>query len=466
MAFLYHTHAMPQALDIVILAAGKGTRMVSERPKVLHEIAGKTLLQHVLETAKSLDPAQICVVYGYGGEAVPQTIADSSLKMVKQEPQLGTGHAVQQTLPCLNEKHATLVLYGDVPLTHIETLLPLVRIAQSGKVALLTIKMENPQGYGRIVREGGKVRRIVEEKDASPEERMLTEVNTGIMALPNKHLPGWLAALNNANAQGEYYLTDVIGLAVNAGIEVATAHPAHHREVLGVNSKTQLAQLERMYQQAQGLRLLDSGVTLLDPDRIDVRGELVCGKDVVIDINCVFEGRVTLGDGVKVGANCVLRDVSVENGCSIEPFSLLEKAELGADCRIGPFARIRPGTELADQVHIGNFVEVKNSQIGFNSKINHLSYVGDATVGSKVNVGAGTITCNYDGANKHRTVIEDGAFIGSDTQLVAPVTVAKGATIGAGSTITKDAPANELTLSRTKQITIRGWLRPVKKAKE
>ncbi len=457
---------MPQALDIVILAAGKGTRMVSERPKVLHEIAGKTLLQHVLETAKSLDPAQICVVYGYGGEAVPQAIADPSLKMVKQEPQLGTGHAVQQALPCLNENHATLVLYGDVPLTHIETLLPLVRIAQSGKVALLTIKMENPQGYGRIIREGGKVRRIVEEKDASPEERLVTEVNTGIMALPNKHLPGWLAALKNANAQGEYYLTDVIGLAVNAGIEVATAHPTHHREVLGVNSKTQLAQLERMYQQAQAHRLLDSGVTLLDPDRIDVRGELICGKDVEIDINCVFEGHVRLGDGVKVGANCILRDVNVEKGCSIEPFSLLEKAELGADCRIGPFARIRPGTQLADQVHIGNFVELKNSQVGFNSKINHLSYVGDATVGSMVNVGAGTITCNYDGANKHRTVIEDGAFIGSDTQLVAPVTVAKGATIGAGSTITKDTPANELTLSRTKQITIRGWQRPVKKAKE
>lgn len=457
---------MPLALDVVILAAGKGTRMVSERPKVLHELAGKPLLQHVLDTAKSLDPAQICVIYGYGGETVPQAIADTSLKMVKQEPQLGTGHAVQQALPHLNDKHVTLVLYGDVPLTHAETLLPLIRIAQSGKVALLTIEMENPHGYGRILREGGKVRRIVEEKDASPEERRVTEVNTGIMALPNQFLPGWLAALKNSNAQGEYYLTDVIDLAVSAGIEVATAHPAHHREVLGVNSKIQLAQLERMYQQERAYKLLDSGVTLLDPARIDIRGNLSCGRDVVIDVNCVFEGQVKLGDGVRVGANCVLRDVKIESGCSIEPFSLLEKATLGADCRIGPFARIRPGTELADEVHIGNFVEVKNSQVGFNSKINHLSYVGDATVGSRVNVGAGTITCNYDGANKHRTVIEDNAFIGSDTQLVAPVTVGKGATIGAGSTITKDTPVGELTLSRAKQITISGWQRPVKKAKE
>jgi bifunctional UDP-N-acetylglucosamine pyrophosphorylase/glucosamine-1-phosphate N-acetyltransferase len=463
---LFNNIAMSQALDVVILAAGKGTRMVSERPKVLHELAGKPLLQHVLDTAKSLDPAQICVIYGYGGETVPQAIADTSLEMVKQEPQLGTGHAVQQALPYLNAKNVTLVLYGDVPLIHTETLLPLIRIAQSSKVALLTIEMENPHGYGRIIREGGKVRRIVEEKDATPEERRITEVNTGIMALPNQFLPGWLAALNNSNAQEEYYLTDVIDLAVSAGIEVATAHPAHHREVLGVNSKIQLAQLERMYQQEQARKLLDSGVTLLDPERLDIRGTLSCGRDVVIDVNCVFEGQVKLGDGVRVGANCVLRDVKIENGCKIEPFSLLEKATLGADCRIGPFARIRPGTELADEVHIGNFVEVKNSQVGFNSKINHLSYVGDATVGSKVNVGAGTITCNYDGANKHRTVIEDDAFIGSDTQLVAPVTVGKGATIGAGSTITKDTPVGELTLSRAKQITISGWQRPVKKAKE
>lgn len=457
---------MAQALDIIILAAGKGTRMISERPKVLHELAGKPLLQHVLDTAKALDPARICVVYGYGGEAVPQAMADMNIQMVKQEPQLGTGHAVQQALPHLSESHVTLVLYGDVPLIHRETLRPLVKSAQDNNVALLTIEMERPQGYGRIIREGGKVRRIVEEKDASPEERRVTEVNTGIMALPNQFLPSWLAALKNTNAQGEYYLTDVISLAVSSGVEVVTAHPAHHREVLGVNSKGHLAQLERMYQQEQADKLLDSGVTLLDPQRIDIRGELNCGRDVVIDVNCIFEGSVTLGDGVKVGANCVLRDVNIGRECRIEPFSLLEKASMGVGCRIGPYARIRPGTELADEVHIGNFVELKNSQVGFNSKINHLSYVGDATVGSKVNVGAGTITCNYDGANKHRTVIEDGAFIGSDTQLVAPVTVGKGATIGAGSTITKDTPMGELTLSRAKQISVSGWQRPVKKSKE
>ncbi len=440
--------------------------MVSERPKVLHEIAGKSLLQHVLSTAKLLDPAQICVIYGYGGEAVPQSIEDTTVKMVKQEPQLGTGHAVQQALSHLKDEHVTLVLYGDVPLTHAETLLPLVRIALNGQVALLTIEMDNPGGYGRIIRKGGKVRCIVEEKDASPEERAVTEVNTGIMAIPNQYLSGWLAKIKNTNAQGEFYLTDVIGLAVSAGVEVVTTHPTHHREVLGVNSKSQLAQLERMYQQEQAQKLLSSGVTLLDPARIDIRGELSCGNDVIIDVNCIFEGQVKLGDGVRVGANCVLRDVKIENGSRIEPFSLLEQASLGAGCRIGPFARIRPGTELSNEVHIGNFVEVKNSQVGFNSKINHLSYVGDATVGSKVNVGAGTITCNYDGANKHRTVIEDGAFIGSDTQLIAPVTVGKGATIGAGSTITKDTPTGELTLSRAKQITINGWKRPVKKVKE
>ncbi|MDP1897318.1 MAG: bifunctional UDP-N-acetylglucosamine diphosphorylase/glucosamine-1-phosphate N-acetyltransferase GlmU [Sulfurimicrobium sp.] len=457
---------MPRALDVVILAAGKGTRMVSERPKVLHEIAGKSLLAHVLSTAKLLDPAQICVIYGYGGDAVPHAIDDRFVRMVKQEPQLGTAHAVLQALPHLNDKHITLVLYGDVPLTHTETLLPLVKIALNGQVALLTIEMSNPSGYGRIIRKGGKVRRIVEEKDASPEERTVTEVNTGIMALPNQFLTGWLSKIKNTNAQGEFYLTDVIDLAVNAGVEVVTSHPTHHWEVLGVNSKGQLAHLERLYQQEQAQKLLNSGVTLLDPGRIDIRGELSCGNDVIIDVNCVFEGHVKLGDGVSVGANCILRDVNIEAGCKIEPFSLLEKSSMGAGCRIGPFARMRPGSELADEVHIGNFVEIKNSQIGFNSKINHLSYVGDATVGSKVNIGAGTITCNYDGANKYRTIIEDGAFIGSDTQLIAPVTVGKGSTIGAGSTITRDTPTGELTLSRAKQITVNGWARPVKKTKE
>ena len=457
---------MPLPLDIVILAAGKGTRMFSERPKVLHELAGKTLLGHVLDTARSLDPAHICVVYGYGGDAVPQAAAAPDVRMVLQEPQLGTGHALQQALPYLDPEHVTLVLYGDVPLTAADTLLPLVQAAIPGEVALLTVEMADPRGYGRILRRDGAVVRIVEEKDATPEERAVREVNTGIMALPNQFLPAWLAALKNHNAQREYYLTDVVGLAVAQGVKIATGRPRHHWEVLGVNSKTQLAELERHYQRQQARALLDIGTTLLDPERIDIRGELACGREVTIDVNCVFEGRVTLGDGVRVGANCVLRDVEVAAGTRIEPFSHLEQAVVGCDCRIGPFARLRPGTELAPEVHIGNFVELKKTQVGPNSKINHLSYVGDTAVGAKVNIGAGTITCNYDGVNKHRTVIGDGAFIGSNTQLVAPVTVGKDATIGAGSTITRDAPEGQLTLSRAKQLTVPGWQRPQKKPKE
>lgn len=457
---------MPLPLDIVILAAGKGTRMYSDLPKVLHQLAGKTLLQHVVDRAQALDPAQICVVYGYGGALVPQAIDDPSLRMVRQEPQLGTGHALQQALPFLDPGHVTLVLYGDVPLIGAETLLSLVQNALPGKVGLLTLTLADPHGYGRIVREHGKVMRIVEQKDATALEMEIGEVNTGIVVLPNQFLPAWLGALKNSNAQGEYYLTDVIGLAVQQGVEVITSQPNAPWEVLGVNSKAQLAHLERLYQHNQAQALLERGVTLLDPKRIDIRGALACGRDVVIDVNCIFEGEVVLGDGVRVGANCILRDVKVAAGTRIDAFSHLEQAEIGTDCRVGPFARLRPGTSLADEVHIGNFVELKNSQVGFNSKINHLSYVGDSTVGAKVNIGAGTITCNYDGANKYRTVIGDGAFIGSNTQLVAPVLVGKGATIGAGSTITKDAPEGELTLSRAKQITISGWKRPVKKPKE
>lgn len=440
--------------------------MFSERPKVLHELAGRTLLQHVLETAQALDPAQIFVVYGYGGDAVPGAVNDSSVRMVLQEPQLGTGHALRQAQSHLKGDCVTLVLYGDVPLIRAETLLPLVRAALTGKLALLTMVLANPHGYGRIVRENGKISRIVEEKDATPGERALTEVNTGILAVPNQLLPGWLGALTNTNAQGEFYLTDIVALAAKDGVDIVSCHPAHHWEVLGVNSKTQLAELERYHQGELAQALMAHGVTVMDPARLDIRGALVCGKDVVIDVNCVFQGDVTLGDDVRIGANCVLRDVNVAAGSRIEPFSILEQANIGAACRIGPFARIRPGTLLADEVHIGNFVELKNSQIGFNSKINHLSYVGDATVGAKVNIGAGTITCNYDGANKFRTVIEDGAFIGSDTQLVAPVTVGRDATIGAGSTITKDAPAQQLTLSRARQVSVPGWKRPVKKLKE
>jgi len=454
---------MNPPLDIVILAAGKGTRMVSDLPKVLHRLAGLPLLQHVLNTARSLAPIRTLVVYGHGGDAVPQKIADPAIAWIKQEPQLGTGHALQQAAPHLDGDGLTLVLYGDVPLIQQATLETLLQAASAGSAALLTVELPDPAGYGRIVRDaGGKVAAIVEHKDASEAQRALREINTGVMALPTARLKGWLERLSNDNAQGEYYLTDVIAMAVADGIPVEARQPRHHWEVLGVNSPAQLAHLERLYQHEQAQRLLERGVRLADPKRLDVRGELACGRDVEIDIDCIFEGKVTLGDDVRIGAHCILRDVTVASGTRIAPFSLIEEAEVGADCRIGPFARIRPGTQLARDAHIGNFVEIKNSQVGTGSKINHLSYVGDSTVGKKVNVGAGTITCNYDGAHKHRTVIGDGAFIGSDTQLVAPVTVGENATIGAGSTITKDTPAEQLTLSRAKQISINGWKRPTK----
>ena len=454
---------MTPPLNVIILAAGKGTRMVSDLPKVLHPIAGKPLLQHVLDTARRLTPAKICVVYGYGGAQVPAAISQPDLVWVEQAQQLGTGHAVQQTLPHLNAESISLILYGDVPLTREETLREIVSLASGGGLAVLTVTLDDPDGYGRIVRgSDGKVQRIVEQKDASEAERKIREVNTGIMAMPTEHLSRWLAGLHNNNAQGEYYLTDILSMAVAQNVEVSTCQPSHSWEILGINSKRQLAELERLYQSQVALRLLEAGVMLYDPARIDIRGELKCGKDVRIDVNCVFEGKVSLGDRVTVGANCVLRDVSIASDTRIEPFTWIDTASLGAHNHIGPFARIRPGTKLADHVHIGNFVEIKNSQVDDGSKVNHLSYVGDTTIGKRVNVGAGTITCNYDGANKHRTVIEDGAFIGSDTQLVAPVTVGRGATIGAGSTITRDAPADELTLTRTKQFTVQGWKRPQK----
>jgi bifunctional UDP-N-acetylglucosamine pyrophosphorylase / glucosamine-1-phosphate N-acetyltransferase len=454
---------MPLPLDIVILAAGKGTRMVSDLPKVLHRLAGQPLLQHVLNTAYRLNPAKIVVVYGHGGETVPQRIEEPTIAWVKQEPQLGTGHALQQAAPHLDDSSMTLVLYGDVPLIGADTLKNLLQAASSSVAGLLTVTLPDPAGYGRIMRDAaGSVAAIVEHKDASEAQHAIREINTGVMALPTARLKSWLAQLTNDNTQHEYYLTDVIGMAVAEGVRVATCQPRHHWEVLGVNSPVQLADLERLYQQEQAMSLLERGVRLADPKRLDVRGTLTCGRDVEIDIDCIFEGLVKLGDNVTVGAHCILRDVVVAAGARIAPFSLIEDAYIGADCRIGPFARIRPGTGLARDVHIGNFVEVKNSQVDEGSKINHLSYIGDSTVGKKVNVGAGTITCNYDGAHKHRTVIEDGAFIGSDTQLVAPVTVGRNATIGAGSTITQDAPAEQLTLSRAKQISIDGWKRPFK----
>ena len=454
---------MASTLEIVILAAGKGTRMRSDLPKVLHRLAGKPLLGHVVDTAHALGAVQVCVVYGFGGEAVPQALADERLTFVLQAEQHGTGHAVMQALPTLADDGVTLVLYGDVPLTRGATLQPLVAAAQAGKLGLLTVDLAHPDGYGRIVREDGRVVRIVEHKDASAAERAIQEVNTGILAAPTAALKRWIAWLGNDNVQGEYYLTDIIALAVLDGMEVETHQPEYGWEVLGVNSKAQLAELERIHQGEIARALLDAGVTLADPARLDVRGQLNCGRDVAIDVNCVFEGIVELGDSVQVGANCVLRNVKIAAGTKIDAFTLIDDAEIGEAGRLGPFSRIRPGTRLARDVHVGNFVEIKNSQVDEGSKINHLSYIGDTTMGRKVNIGAGTITCNYDGANKHRTVIEDEVFVGSDTQLVAPVTVGRGATLGAGTTLTRDAPPGELTLSRTKQVTISGWKRPTKK---
>ena len=448
-------------MNIVILAAGMGKRMQSALPKVLHPLAGKSLLGHVIDTARTLTPSGLCVIYGHGGEAVPTAFAGDGLTFAKQEPQLGTGHAVMQALPYLDDAVPTLILYGDVPLTRTASLQRLVDSAGSDKLGILTITMDDPTGYGRIVREDGKIVRIVEQKDASAGEKAIREINTGIIVAPTAKLRQWLATLSNNNAQGEYYLTDIIARAVADGIEVVSAQPDDVAETLGVNSKVQLAELERLHQRRVAHALLEQGVTLLDPARLDVRGSLVCGRDVSIDVNCVFEGTVTLEDGVSIGANCVIKNARIGKQAQIKPFSHIDDASVGATSQIGPYARLRPGTVLGEDVHIGNFVEVKNSNIAAHSKANHLAYVGDADIGSKVNVGAGVITCNYDGANKFRTVIEDEVFIGSDTQLVAPVRVGKGATIGAGTTLTKDAPADQLTLSRAKQMSLPGWQRPV-----
>jgi bifunctional UDP-N-acetylglucosamine pyrophosphorylase/glucosamine-1-phosphate N-acetyltransferase len=450
-------------VNIVILAAGPGKRMYSSTPKVLHRLAGRALLAHVFDTAKQLSPKVICVVYGHGGELVREAVGKNGAVWVIQEPQLGTGHAVMQAAPHLDERWPTLVLYGDVPLIRAETLKRLVQATGKG-LGLLTTTLDNPTGYGRILRNGKKVVGIVEEKDASARQRSLREINTGIVVAPTKKLKDWLAKLQNNNAQKEYYLTDIVALATKERVPVTAIQTDAAWETLGANSRGQLAELERIYQRKLADALMEQGVALADPSRCDVRGNLACGRDVAIDVNCVFQGEVELGDRVSVGANCVLRDVTVGAGTRIEPFCHLEDADIGADCRIGPYARIRPGTRtrLAAGVHIGNFVEVKASSIGAGSKANHLSYIGDSDVGSNVNVGAGTIVCNYDGANKHRTIIEDDVFIGSDTQLVAPVRVGRGATLGAGTTLTKDAPAGELTLSRAKQVSIPGWQRPVK----
>jgi bifunctional UDP-N-acetylglucosamine pyrophosphorylase/glucosamine-1-phosphate N-acetyltransferase len=451
-------------LQVVILAAGKGKRMRSDLPKVLHPLAGRPLLAHVLAAARALSPRRLCVVVGHGGDVVRERLAGEEAAWVEQSPQLGTGHAVQQAMPALEPGGTVLVLYGDVPLISSATLAGLVDAAAGGRLALLTQVLDDPTGYGRIVKDAsGAVRRIVEEKDADAEERAIREVNTGILAASRERLDAWLARLRNDNAQGEYYLTDIVAAAVGDGVPIAVRHPSAAYECLGVNSKAELAALERQYQMNHAKRLLEAGVTLADPARVDVRGDLECGRDVSIDINCIFEGRVVLGDGVRLGASCILRDVVVGAGTEIRPFSIVEEAAIGANARIGPFARIRPGTDLAADVHVGNFVEVKASRLGRGSKANHLAYVGDSTVGSDVNIGAGTITCNYDGAVKHRTVIEDDVHIGSDVQLIAPVTIGRGATIAAGATITDDVPPGGLTLTQKKQVTKPDWQRPRKK---
>jgi bifunctional UDP-N-acetylglucosamine pyrophosphorylase/glucosamine-1-phosphate N-acetyltransferase len=440
--------------------------MRSHLPKVLHPLAGRPLLSHVIGAAQQLRPDGVHVVYGHGGERVRTALAHEQVGWVEQSEQLGTGHAVAQAMPGIEHDAVVLILYGDVPLVPGEQLGALAYEAGSGALALLTVELEQPRGYGRVVRDGaGNVRRIVEEKDASAEEKTIGEVNTGILACPARHLHRWLGELSNDNAQGEYYLTDIVLLAAQQGIPVKAHIAAHPDDVLGVNDRLQLAHLERVVQARAADTLMRSGTTFADPARFDLRGKVESGRDVFIDVGVVIEGDVILGDGVHVGPNVVLRDCVVEEGAVIEAMSVVEQAQIGPGCQVGPFARIRPGTRLARGAKVGNFVEIKKSDIGAGSKVNHLSYVGDTTMGAEVNIGAGTITCNYDGANKHRTIIGDGAFIGSDSQLVAPVEIGAGATVGAGSTVTRDAPAGELTLSRAKQRSISGWQRPIKKPK-
>ena len=453
-------------LSIIILAAGQGTRMNSTRPKVLHPLGGRPLLAHVLDTARTLQTADIHVVIGHGAEQVRAVLPDTDIHWVLQEQQLGTGHAVAQAMPAVPDENTVLVMYGDVPLISKQTLEPLCQMAEQGMAALLSAELEDPAGYGRILHHAdGSISGIVEEKDATPKQRTIQEINTGFLAAPAARLRGWLAALDNNNAQGEYYLTDVIARAVTEGTSVRGMTTDAIDEVVGINDRKQLAHQERCFQLRQAEACLQAGVTLIDPARFDLRGRLDAGQDVVIDINAILEGQVTLGDRVSIGPNVCLRNASIGDDVTILANCVIEDAVIGAGSRIGPFARLRPETSLAADTHIGNFVEIKKSEVGEGSKINHLSYVGDTTIGRGVNIGAGTITCNYDGANKHRTLIGDDVFIGSDTQLVAPVEVQDGATIGAGSTITRDAPAHELTLSRAPQQTRSGWKRPAKKPK-
>jgi bifunctional UDP-N-acetylglucosamine pyrophosphorylase/glucosamine-1-phosphate N-acetyltransferase len=450
-------------LEIVILAAGQGKRMRSQLPKILHPLAGRPLLAHVLAAARAMAPHRIIVVHGNGAEQVRAAFPDAQVEWVLQAEQFGTGHAVQQAMPHISPEGEVLILYADVPLVRPATLKRLVDTARGG-VAVMTAELAEPSGYGRIVRQpSGNVARIVEHKDASDDELAIREINAGFMAMGARRLAGWLARITNSNSQKEYYLTDVVSLAVGDGVPVRAVKVDQAWEVAGVNSKRELAELERRYQRMQAERLLADAVTLADPARIDVRGELSCGTDVSIDVNCVFEGNVTLADGVRIGPNCLLRNVRVGAGTEVLAFSHLEDSEIGARCRLGPYARLRPGNSLGDEVHVGNFVEIKASRIGKGSKANHLSYIGDTDVGARVNVGAGTITCNYDGATKSRTIIEDDCFIGSDATLVAPVRIARGSYIGAGSTISKDTPPDQLTVARARQVSVPSWKPPKKK---
>lgn len=452
------------ALNVIILAAGKGTRMRSKLPKVLQPLAQKPLLQHVIDTAQQLECDQIITVIGHGAESVKSQVTGTNIRFAMQAQQLGTGHAVVMANEFYTDSDTVLILYGDVPLTAKSTLEQLLSLVTAEHpLALLTITLADSTGYGRIVRDlKGEVQAIVEQKDAEPKQLLIKEVNTGIMAVKGGQLKKWLSALSNSNAQGEYYLTDIIAMAVKDGFSVKTAQPIEEMEVLGVNDKRQLQALERQYQRTLANKLMDQGATLVDANRIDIRGTVTVAQDVLIDVNVVFEGNVSLGENVQIGAHCILKNVAIADNTVIHPFSHLEESVVGESCVIGPYARLRPGSELAAHAKIGNFVETKNAKIGTGSKISHLSYVGDTVMGCDVNIGAGTITCNYDGVNKHQTTIGDNVFIGSDTQLIAPVTIGSGATIGAGSTITKDACADELTLSRSKQLTLKGWSKPTK----
>lgn len=453
-------------LSVVVLAAGKGTRMRSALPKVLHPIAHKPMVQHVIDTAQQLQPSAVHVIYGHGGDVLQQSLKGQAVNFVEQAEQLGTGHAVQQVIPHLASNENVLILYGDVPLTRLATLKKLLAAAESSDLALLTVTLPDPTGYGRIVRDQhGAVSRIVEQKDAKPAELAISEVNTGMMVVHSASLKRWLAQLQNDNVQGEYYLTDIVAMAAAEGVKIATSQPAEVSEVEGANNRMQLAALERAYQLRQAEQLMISGATLMDPARVDVRGQVSVGSDVVIDANVIFEGNVELADGVVIESNCVLRDCKIGAASRVKSHSVIEGAELAAGCSVGPFARLRPGSVLEQGAAIGNFVEVKNTRMGPGAKASHLSYLGDAVVGAEANIGAGTITCNYDGASKHLTQIGAGAFIGSNSSLVAPVSIGDNATIGAGSTITKTVAVGELAVARGKQISIPGWQRPVKKDK-